>query len=121
MSIHYSVRFASHPEDVRDYDTEKLRDHFLIKDLFKSGEINLIYSHYDRFIIGGVKPGGSEIELDVIPPIKSENFTERRELGVINIGEPGVVSVDGEHYHLGYKEALYIGRGAKNIAFSNEE
>ncbi len=121
MSTSYSIRFACHPEDIRYYKTEKLRNHFLIKDLFKNGEINLIYSHYDRFIIGGIKPNLSALVLEVIPPLKSEYFTERRELGVINIGEPGVVSVDSEDYHLGYKEALYIGKGAKKIVFSNKE
>ncbi|MCC5906039.1 MAG: 5-dehydro-4-deoxy-D-glucuronate isomerase [Balneolaceae bacterium] len=121
MSIHYSVRFASHPKDVKSYDTEQLRNHFLIEELFKSGEIHLLYSHYDRFIIGGVKPTTSPLQLESIQPLKSNYFADRRELGVINIGETGVVIVDDRNYKLEHKEALYIGKGSEKIIFKSHE
>lgn len=120
MPTNYTIRFASHPNDFHSYDTEKLRDHFLIKDLFISDEINLVYSHYDRFIIGGIKPVSDTLTLESIDPLKSDYFLNRRELGVINIGDTGVVTVDGEAYQLVYKEALYIGKDSKNVEFKNE-
>jgi len=118
MPTNYSIRFASNPKDIDAYDTERLREEFLIPDLFKSGQINLVYTHYDRFIIGGVKPGSTALELETIPPLKAEHFLDRRELGVINIGQKGVVTVDGKEYAVDYKEALYIGKGAKEVSFS---
>jgi len=117
MSTFYNIRFTTNPKDFCKYDTEQLRDHFLIKDLFISNKINLLYSHYDRFIIGGVKPGATFLNLESIPPLKAENFLDRRELGIINIGDTGIVTVDGKDYSLKYKEALYVGKGSKNVAF----
>ncbi len=118
MSTTYSIRFASNPKDIDAYDTERLREEFLIPDLFKTGQINLVYTHYDRFIIGGVQPGNTALKLETIPPLKAEHFLDRRELGVINIGQKGVVTVDGKEYTVDYKEALYIGKGAKEVSFS---
>lgn len=117
MSTNYSIRFASNPKDLDGYNTDRLREEFLIPELFKPGHINLVYTHYDRFIIGGVKPGNTPLDLETIPPLKSEHFLDRRELGVINIGQKGVVKVDGKKYTIDYKEALYIGKGAKEISF----
>ncbi len=119
--INYSLRYSAHPEDVKSYDTEKLRAHFLIETLFTTDEINIVYSMYDRYIVGGIMPVKSTIKLDTIPYLKSEYFLERRELGVINVGEKGIVSVDGEIFELEKKEALYIGKGAKEILFSSTQ
>lgn len=120
MAINYSIRFASNPADIDNYNTESLRDHFLLPDLFSKGEINLVYTHYDRFIIGGVSPDSKPLELETIPPLKSEFFLERREIGIINIGETGIVNVDGEEHTLNYKEALYVGKGAEKVTFSKD-
>lgn len=119
MSTHYKIRFASNPNDFRKYSTEQIRDQFLIKNLFVKNEINLVYSHYDRFIIGGVKPDSTSLKLETIESLKAEYFLERRELGIINIGDTGSVTVDGEVIQLANREALYVGKGSKEIEFKN--
>ncbi len=116
MAINYSIRFASKPQDVNRYNTTQLRDDFLIKNLFSSGGINLVYSHYDRFIVGGVQPT-TTLQLETIDPLKSERFLDRRELGIINVGNQGQVSVDGKTFTLDFKEALYVGSGTKEVIF----
>lgn len=118
MAINYTVRYASSPENIKLYDTQKLRDDFLVENPFTTGNINLVYSHYDRYIVGGAKPGKSPLKLNTIDPLKAENFLDRRELGVINVGEKGEVTVDGRSYELEYKEAIYIGCGVKDVTFS---
>lgn len=110
-------RYAHHPNDVKNYTTEELRSHFLIPELFRENEITLTYMMYDRYIAGGAFPVDKKIKLDTIDELKAEFFLERRELGVINVGGKGRVSVDGEVYELGHKEALYIGRGKKEVFF----
>lgn len=117
MAVRYSVRYASSPLDLAGYDTSRLRDEFLLETLFSSGDINLVYTHYDRFIVGGAAPAGDPLPLETIEPLKASHFLRRRELGVVNIGGEGVVRVDGEDIPLGYKEALYIGRGAEEVSF----
>lgn len=118
MSTNYTVRYASNPENIKRYDTQRLRNDFLVDNLFTTENINLVYSHYDRYIVGGAKPGKSPLKLNTIDPLKAENFLNRRELGVINVGEKGEVKVDGRSYKLEYKEAIYIGRGVKDVTFS---
>ncbi len=113
-------RYASSPQDVKSYDTKRLRDTFLIENLMEEDKLNLVYTHYDRYIVGGAVPTSSSLTLKTIEEIKANFFLERRELGIINVGASGVVSVDGEEYALKYKEALYIGRGAQNVVFSSD-
>ncbi len=115
----FSFRYASNPSDVKKYDTNDLREHFLIENLFVANEIQLTYSMYDRFIVGGIMPVGKELKLETIPYLKSEHFLDRRELGIINVGGSGTVSVDGVAYNLNKKEALYVGQGAKEVFFSS--
>lgn len=110
-------RYAHHPNDVKRYTTEELREHFLIPELFKKDEINLTYTMYDRYIAGGAFPVSKKIQLESIDDLKADYFLERRELGVINVGGKGKVTVDGEVYELGHKEALYVGRGKKEVIF----
>lgn len=81
--------------------------------------IKWVYSHYDRYMTGGVVPVKKEVSLKAINPLKADYFLERRELGIINVGQKGTVSVDGKKYELEYKEALYVGRGAKEVVFSS--
>lgn len=113
----HEFRYASHPVDARSYGTDELRQHFLLDKLFKEDSINLIYSMYDRYIVGGVQPRSRDLVLETIPYLKSENFLDRRELGIINVGEKGTISVDGTVYELDKKEALYVGKGAKEVLF----
>lgn len=115
----FSFRYASNPSDVNKYNTNELREHFLIENLFVANEIQLTYSMYDRFIVGGIMPVGKELKLESIPYLKSEHFLDRRELGIINVGGSGTVSVDGINYNLNKKEALYVGQGAKEVLFSS--
>ncbi|AWM14996.1 5-dehydro-4-deoxy-D-glucuronate isomerase [Flavobacterium sediminis] len=119
--INFSFRYASNPVDANNYDTRRLRSEFLIETVFAENEINLVYSMYDRYIVGGVMPVGKSLLLETIPYLKSEYFLERRELGVINVGGKGTVTVDGTVYELDKKEALYVGMGAKEVVFSSME
>lgn len=118
--VNYESRYASSPDAVKQYDTTQLRKEFLIENLFESDALNLVYSHYDRFITGGVIPTSKAIELETIDPLKAAYFLERRELGIINIGDTGIITVDGTEYILNHREALYIGQGNKNVKFSSK-
>src|SRR5690606_10476551 len=111
MNINYEVRHAIGPRETKSLDTEALRSNFLIETVFVADEINLAYLHYDRFIAGGAMPVNETLLLDTIDPLKAPYFLERRELGIINIGGKGTVTADGETFELGFKEALYIGKG----------
>ncbi len=117
----YKTRYASNPETVKNYNTKELRNEFLIKNVLQQDKIEWTYSHYDRFMVAGVVPVNSSVSLETIDPLKSSYFLERRELGIINIGNAGSVSVDGKKYNLAHKEALYIGQGKKEIIFESED
>lgn len=119
-NLNYESRYSSSPDVLKTYDKAQLRKEFLIENLFEPDKLNLVYSHYDRFIIGGVKPFIKTIELKTIDLLKAEYFLERRELGIINIGGEGNVIIDGANYVLKNKEALYIGQGNKKIVFSSK-
>ncbi|MBA6154032.1 5-dehydro-4-deoxy-D-glucuronate isomerase [Gelidibacter maritimus] len=119
MKTTYEVRYAASPNDVKSYDTQKLRDEFLIDSLMKPNTIHFVYTHYDRYMAGSAVPTSSPLKLDTVDALKSEYFLERRELGIINIGDQGTVSVDGTDYILDHKEALYVGQGNKEVIFSS--
>ena len=121
MSTIYEERYASHPEDVKKYDTAELRKNFLIEKLMQEDQIHLVYSHYDRYIAGGVVPAHAPLELTAIDPMKAAFFCERRELGIINVGGKGSVVVDGTEYILDFKDALYIGKGSRQVIFQSEK
>lgn len=110
-------RYAHHPDDVKKYTTDDLRSHFLIPELFVEDQISLTYTMYDRYIAGGAFPVNKPIKLEAIDELKAENFLDRRELGVINVGGKGIIKVDGEIFEIGHKEALYVGKGAKEVIF----
>ncbi|QLE00960.1 5-dehydro-4-deoxy-D-glucuronate isomerase [Galbibacter sp. BG1] len=116
----YNSRYASSPNEVKQMDTSALRETFLIDDLMTTDEINLTYSHYDRYIAGSAVPK-KPLKLEPIDPLKADFFLERRELGIINVGAKGEVTVDGEVYILEHKEALYVGRGKKEIIFKSTD
>ncbi|MBQ9667400.1 MAG: 5-dehydro-4-deoxy-D-glucuronate isomerase [Prevotella sp.] len=119
MKTNYEVRYAAHPEDARHYDTTRLRRDFLIERLFAPDEVNMVYSMYDRMIVGGAMPVGEALPLEAIDPLRARWFTERREVGIYNVGGPGRVSVGGDVFELSFKEALYIGRGDRDVVFSS--
>ncbi len=115
------VRTAASPRDVKHYTTERLREEFLIPQLFFEDDIKLVYSHIDRIITGGAMPVKEELFLAAGEELRAAYFLERREMGVINIGGAGTITVDGRAYNVGYKEGMYIGKGAKNIIFSSTD
>ncbi|RYY57289.1 MAG: 5-dehydro-4-deoxy-D-glucuronate isomerase [Chitinophagaceae bacterium] len=106
-----------HPEDFVKYNTSQIRDKFLLDGLVKPGRIEMAYTHYDRMIIGAAFPIDSALKLGTYDQLKSENFLDRRELGIINIGGEGSVSVDGKDYKMGKQDCLYIGKGVKDVIF----
>jgi 4-deoxy-L-threo-5-hexosulose-uronate ketol-isomerase len=117
----YSSRYASSPEAVKKYDTQQLREEFLIDDLMKEDEIVLVYSHYDRYITGSAVPVKNDLTLETIDPLKAPYFLERREIGIINVGGSGSVLVEGKSFELGFKDALYIGSGNKEVVFKSDD
>ncbi|WP_276683680.1 5-dehydro-4-deoxy-D-glucuronate isomerase [Duncaniella muris] len=117
----YSILRACHPDDVKHYDTKQLRSHFMMPKVMEEDKINLTYCLYDRLVYGGVIPVAKEMTLETIDPLKADYFLQRRELGVINIGGDGIVTVDGKEYELHFKDALYVGRGKKNVTFRSKD
>jgi 4-deoxy-L-threo-5-hexosulose-uronate ketol-isomerase len=120
-NTNFEQRRASNPLDVKSYNTERLREEFLVQNIFTKDEVNLTLSHYDRYILGGAYPVDKTLTLDAIDAIKSEYFCERREVGIINIGGAGIVTVDGKDYVLQNKEAIYVGRGSKKVTFASAD
>lgn len=106
-----------HPQDFVRYNTQEIRERFLLDKLIEAGKINCVYTHYDRMIVGAATPASAAIKLETYDQLKSEFFLERREMGIINIGASGFVSVDGEKASLDKLDCLYIGKGKKDISF----
>jgi 4-deoxy-L-threo-5-hexosulose-uronate ketol-isomerase len=115
------VRRAGSPEDVVGMSTEQLRADYLVEGLTTQAQLQLAYSHHDRLVIGGVRPGRAEVALPSSEQLRSPSFLDRRELGVVNIGEPGVVTVGGQTFELGCREVLYVGRGAGDVTFTGDD
>jgi 4-deoxy-L-threo-5-hexosulose-uronate ketol-isomerase len=115
------LRYASQPQDAKRYDTVRLRKEFLIENVFEEDEISLIYSMYDRYIVGGAMPVLKELRLEAPPELKAEQFLNRREMGIINVGGDALIHADGIVFNLGFKEALYIGKGTKELFFKSVE
>jgi len=115
------VRYAANPESFKILNTQQLRESFLIADVFQPDQIRLCYTHYDRLIIGGANPVIDPLRLEPFNSLKSDFFLQRREIGIINVGKTGAVIVDGKEYSLENKEALYIGRGIKDVVFQPAE
>ncbi len=115
------LRTASNPRDVKAYDTTRLREEFLIDDLFHPDEVKMVYSHIDRIITGSAVPVSGPLTLDAGDELRAEYFLQRRELGVINIGGEGVVTVDGVSYELRYKDGLYVGMGSRDIRLESKD
>ena len=113
------LRTAASPRDVKHYTTDRLREEFLIDDLFQKDVIKLVYSHIDRIITGSAVPVKETLVLTAGDELRADYFLERREMGIINIGGAGVITIDGKEYNVAYKEGMYIGMGAKDISFAS--
>ena len=113
------IRYASSNKDSKNYDTKRLREEYLIENLFIENEIKLVYSHIDRIIVGGIFPITEKIKLKGGKELGSNFFLERRELGVINIGGPGIIILDDEEFSLNNKDAIYVGLGIKEVFFKS--
>lgn len=117
MAIIFEERLNYHPEDFKSYGTERIRKEFLVETIMDPGNIRLVYSHIERYITGGAMPVGEDLTLETVDALKAGYFLERRELGIINVGQTGSVTVDGTEYVLKYKEALYVGQGNREVIF----
>ena len=115
------IRFQNSPVETSKMSTEELRNNFLIQNLMKPGAIELVYSHYDRMIIGGAVPLKESISLPNEGELKAAYFLERRELGIINVGGAGIVTADGIDYEISRFESVYLGKGTSNVSFSSED
>jgi len=111
------IRFQNSPKETAAMSTQELRSNFLCEDLMVDNAVQLVYSHYDRMIIGGAKPVDEIIELPNHPELRADHFLERRELGLINVGGGGEVNADGENFSLNKLDCLYLGKGVKKISF----
>ena len=121
MQTHFESRYALSPNETKQMVTADLRKNFLIPEIFEADHIHLTLSHYDRYIAGGIMPVNEIIQLSNPDSLKAEYFLERRELGIINVGGKGTVVADGVNYDLDFKEALYIGKGTKNVTFGSAD
>jgi 4-deoxy-L-threo-5-hexosulose-uronate ketol-isomerase len=119
MKTSYEIRYAAHPEDAKGYDTARIRRDFLIEKVFAENEVNMVYSMYDRMVVGGAMPVGETLELEAIEPLKAPYFLTRREIGIFNVGGPGIVKAGDAAFELGYKEALYLGSGDRTVTFES--
>ena len=121
MKTNYEIRYAAHPEDAKHYDTARIRRDFLIEKVFAPDEVNMVYSMYDRMVVGGIMPVVETLVLEAVDPLKAPHFTTRRELGIFNVGGPGVVRAGEAVFELDYKEALYVGRGDRDVTFASKD
>ena len=121
MKTNYEIRYAAHPEDARSYDTKRIRRDFLIEKVFSADEVNMVYSMYDRMVVGGAMPVKEVLKLEAIDPLKAPYFLTRREMGIFNVGGSGIVRAGDAIFQLDYKEALYLGAGDRDVTFESTD
>lgn len=121
MNTNFESRYAVSPNEGKQMDTASLRSNFLIENLFEDDHVNLTLSHFDRYIVGGATPKSQKLAMPNPDNLKANYFLERRELGIINVGGKGTVTADGEKYEIDYKEALYLGKGIKEVFFESAD
>ncbi|WP_375173467.1 5-dehydro-4-deoxy-D-glucuronate isomerase [Pseudooceanicola sp.] len=114
------TRHAIHADHAKTMDTDTLRRHFLAEGLFREGEIRLVYTHYDRFTLGGAVPAGGSLTLDKVEETRTDSFLDRREMGIVNIGDTGTVKAGGDSWTLERGDVLYLGRGAGAVTFEGQ-
>lgn len=117
---HIEQRYATHPGDIPRMTTDEIRSRYLVPDLFSPGQVRAVYTHHDRVVLAGITPGDAPLALEGFAEIRSDEFFDHREAGIVNVGATGSVDVDGEHHTLEHGACLYIGRGAKHVEFSSE-
>jgi 4-deoxy-L-threo-5-hexosulose-uronate ketol-isomerase len=115
------IRFQNSPKETATMSTKELRENFLVQELMQVNVLKLVYSHYDRVIIGGAKPVNKKLELPNEPELKANFFLERREVGIINVGGKGTVKADGTKYEIEKLEAVYLGKGTKDVSFTSAD
>ncbi|MFN7252668.1 MAG: 5-dehydro-4-deoxy-D-glucuronate isomerase [Anaerobacillus sp.] len=115
------TRYATNPEDVKSYTTDKLREEFLVETIFELGKVHLTYTHNDRMIFGGVTPAEEELTIKLDKELGVEYFLERREMGIINIGGHGIVILDGTEYDMQLQDGLYVSKGTKEVLFRSKD
>jgi 4-deoxy-L-threo-5-hexosulose-uronate ketol-isomerase len=115
------IRYSSHPQDSKKYGTKEIREKYFIDGLFVPGEMKLVYSHIDRIILGSICPTDKILELEVGKELAADYFLQRREVGIINIGESGTVYLDGKAYQLDARDGLYVGMGIKEVKFASKD
>jgi len=113
------IRFQNSPSETKGMNTEQLRENFLVQQLIQDDAVQLIYSHYDRVIIGGAKPVNKTLDLPNHPELRAEYFLERRELGIINVGGEGTVIADSQSLSLNKLDCVYLGKGTKQVQFKS--
>ena len=121
MSTEIESRYAVGPNEVKGYDTQQLRDEFLVDKLMQAHSIYWLYTHYERFMVGSAVPTSTSLTLETVDNLKAANFLTGRELGVINVGGSGTVTADGEDFQLGYKDALYLGKDTNDVVFKSHD
>jgi 4-deoxy-L-threo-5-hexosulose-uronate ketol-isomerase len=115
------VRHATHPDQVRTFDTAALRETYLVDDLFTPDSVTAVLTHHDRIVLAGARPASGPLALPTWPELRSEFFLERREAGIVNVGGPGTVTVDGTKFELTTGACLYAGRGARDVVFEGSD
>ncbi len=113
------IRFQNSPKETAKMSTQELRDNFLVQELMQPGTIQLVYSHFDRLIIGGAVPTAASISLPNEGELKAQYFLERREMGIINVGGKGTITADGISYEIDKLECVYLGKGTKEVSFTS--
>ena len=121
MENRFESRYAVSPVEAKAMDTTALRSNFLISSVFEANKVNLTLSHFDRYIVGGAMPVNGKLSLPNPDDLKAPYFLHRREIGMINVGGEAIVTADGQVYHLGYKEALYIGKETAEVFFESAD
>ena len=121
MKTNYELRYAANPQDAKQYTTERLRKDFLIETVFAKDEVNMVYSMYDRMVVGGAMHVTESLQIEAIDPLKQPMFLISREIGIFNVRGKGKVKVGDDVFELDYKEALYLGSGEREVYFESDD
>ena len=121
MKTNIELRYAAHPDDVKHWDTDRLRKEHLVQPLFVDNTVMMVYSLYDRMVAGGAKPAGEPLRLEPVDEVKASFFLHRRELGIFNTGGKGKVISGDQVFDLDFKESLYLGSGDREVTFESED
>jgi 4-deoxy-L-threo-5-hexosulose-uronate ketol-isomerase len=112
-------RYATTPDQLPQFDTDDLRERYLVEELFVPGEVNAVYTHHDRIVLGGAVPAGKRLPLPTFDELRAEYFLANREVGIVNVGGTGTVTADGQTHTLPNGACLYIGRGTRDVVFAD--